>query len=177
MKYHRLIYVILISISSCALQKTEEERAVKSFDLKSCPENGSCIVELMENTILDLQKDGVGKFFTREASSDSHDLYKITFERKQVDERIMDAQYKEVVYFQLPKNTKRLDLKDNALGEVELVYGRLCFCPNQTGYQRIQSGSFSYTSQKDTAQVDIQLQPEDWPITMDVVELGIAFGS
>lgn len=164
-------FYILLSLISCSTKKPIDfKNSSKSF--VGCPVNGDCTIELIENSKLTLQQDGIGQYYPKIETVEGVNLYKISFQRK-VDERIMDAQYQEVIYFEIKKDASSLSYKNNELNEANITYGRLCFCPGNTGYETISSGSFLFERKKSQIAIQIEIEPKQFPVLMKNINVAL----
>lgn len=169
MNYKLIILLLSIALSSCSAKKNTEMTDFSST-FEGCPDGGTCNIEQIDNSSFTLVKDGVGQNYPQIENAENIDVYKITFQRK-VDERIMDAQYQEVIYFQIDKKTTSKQLKDQDLSEVNLAYGRLCYCPGSTGYESISVGNLHFTRNGNQVSIQLKIAPQQFPNLMHTVDI------
>jgi len=146
----KIICILIILAASCSSKKKSnvQKKNIDSLEnIKSfCPENGICKFEILKNKQLNLLKDGIGQIYPK-VSSGNTTVYKFTY-TKNIDKKYQDSHYSEEVYFELPKLTSELEIENNSLKKVKLLFARLCFCRGQTGYYKINEGKLMITKQK-----------------------------
>lgn len=152
MRFFIAILILVISLNSCkSTQSTNKETLnVKTISLKDgCPDNGDCAFEVMKNTQMRFQKEeSTGKLQPKFETDSTQNVIKFTFDKNQ-DQAAVDGQYREEVYFELPKGKSVLNLKDGELSQVHFLYGRFCFCSrNSTGYFKVDNGKLKVKNGK-----------------------------
>ena len=163
----KIIYIVIISILSCCSSVKNNNKHKKSnthtVNIKSsCPENGLCTFEVLENQQLIISKDGIGQLYPKITDGNTT-VYKFTY-TKNKDERYKDSHYSEEVYFELPKQINELVLENESLSSVKLVFARLCFCRGQTGYYLINQGKLIITKLKtDTYNINLSFKTDEVP--------------
>jgi hypothetical protein len=165
--------MLLILLFSCTAKKvTPLEKEI--IDINGCPPKGICNIERIENSTIKLLEDTTGQFYTKVETDENHHLYKITYERE-VPEGIMDAQYQEIIYFQVEKDKKLVELNDKELSEANVIYSRLCYCPGETGYEVVAFGSLYFETKKQSTEIRLEIQPKKYPVKMNLVETTVVF--
>jgi len=130
-------YLFLVVISSvllaCQSQKSLNTQYEKRETLSTfCPEDGNCTFEVLTNSSLNLQTDGIGQLYP-EVKKGNKTVLKFEYKRS-VDPRIADGGYTEIVYAEIDPKTENLSLSDEQLTSANVVFGRLCYCKGQAGY-------------------------------------------
>jgi len=169
MTHIKTLSILFILLLSCNAKKVSEAEAVQ-LSIEGCPEAGRCDVERFENSKISMYEDTTGQFYTKIEGAENTNLYKITYSRK-VDERIADANYSEVIYFEMENDKKSQKLNDQNLVEANLIYGRFCYCPGQTSYVAILSGSLDFKKKKNQTEIKLEIQPKNFPIKMDSLSI------
>lgn len=105
----------------------------------NCPSDGACTFEVLKNSGLEIKSDEFGKLYP-EIIPGNKLVVKYEYKRKEV-ENTMDSSYSEFIYFELENLEDHFYLKDLELQKVKLLYGRICFCRNATGYFKITEGA------------------------------------
>ena len=136
------LLVVLLLIFSCKNSKNATEEPDSSIIpvhyLESCPDNGICSIQVMHQTNLLVKTDETGKFYPVTEKGESL-VIKYVYKRNS-DENIADSNYSEIIYFELPDTKLNLNLQDKDLSQVKLLYGRLCFCRDASGYFPVTKG-------------------------------------
>ncbi len=137
--------LFFLTLFSCRNGKTTTENKKKQPDIiyktKSCPEDGSCHIEVMYNKSLLIKTDHTGKIYP-EIIKGKNLIIKYQYQ-KEAPEGTADGNYTEIIYFELPDKKINLNLHDENLKQVKMLYGRLCFCRGASGYYRINRGNLS----------------------------------
>ena len=109
-----------------------------------CPDQGKCNFSVITNQSLKFKKDEFGIGYTEFIKKDAI-LLKFEYQRNDIPNTV-DGHYIERVYLELPKSTKVLNLKNQALQKVNLLFERVCYCKGETGFYQIEQGTLSLTS-------------------------------
>lgn len=134
---------------SCNASKKSMAESHKMNDMpdhievvSGCPAHGKCTIELMESKKIDFQKEkSTGMMYPKFADEMTGKVVKFEYDRK-TDPKIMDASYREEVYFEMP--SKNGTWKDKELEKLNVVYGRFCFCDkNSVGYFKVDHGTLT----------------------------------
>ena len=107
---------------------------------QDCPKNGTCDVEIMENKSIRLLKDGIGKIYPKVI--DGNNIVILYTFKIGSPNNYQDGHDSETLHIEINANT--LDkLVDNDLKQINLLYGKHCFCKDIVGYYPIKKGQFS----------------------------------
>jgi len=137
-------------ILACSCKSTKNNSRTK-LDISKitlgtgCPDRATCVAEIKPNTRIDYKTEtSTGKLNPEFMPDSTQNVVKIEFSVNQ-DKKVMDAQYRELVYFEVPKNVSELSLQDEALQNVHFLFGRFCFCARETvGYFKVNSGKLKF---------------------------------
>lgn len=147
MKFYSFLFIVFSMIACNSSQKLTKDIPREMQNIP-CPEDGNCSFEVIKDSHLEIKTDQLGKIYP-EIQKGENFVIKYHFEKKQPKD-VEDASYSEFVYFEIDKNEKQLILKDKALQNVKMLYGRICFCRNATGYFRVSQGTlYFYRKQKE----------------------------
>lgn len=138
-----LIGVICIT-SSCksTLQTRSQTLDMEAVSIETpCPKAMNCSIKVTHNTRLVLQEKPSGHGVELQFTPDSnHNIITIKINRV-VSEEVTDTEYREELYFEVPKKQSEVHLKNKDLQKVKAVFGRFCFCPQPAvGYFKINLG-------------------------------------
>ena len=173
MKYFKIIVIIALLITSCTAKKVSEfENGI--IKLKGCPDGGTCNVEQIKSSQISLDKDETGAQYPNIRKSNTHHLYKLTY-TKDSDNNIADDQYQEVIYFELEKSRTYRTLNNKALDRAKVIYGRICRCPGETGYETVLDGSLFFEKFRQVTEIKIDIKPVKYPILMDDINATVSF--
>lgn len=173
MKYAKIAIILILLITSCTAKKiTEFENGIISF--RNCPDGGMCNVEQIRDSQISLQEDSTGQMYPKIDKSNTYHLYKLTF-TKEVKEGVMDAEYQEVIYFQIEKSKTFRKLNDKALDRAKVIYGRQCYCPGETGFEAILSGSLLFETFRQVTEIHLEIKPDTLPVEMNKALTKVTF--
>ena len=135
-----LIFGIIVCFASCKnFQYLVTE--VKTSPITNCPENSDCLLELIPNSTISFKNHEFGNTYPT-ITEGNKTLLKYTFNKK-TPKNTQDGQYTEHVYAELEPTITKTALKNAALKNIKLHFGRLCFCKGETGYYPIKNGEFN----------------------------------
>ncbi|WP_162984924.1 hypothetical protein [Mesonia aquimarina] len=149
--------------------KTEsfEKSISQNVTLESaCKKSGDCIVEVMEDTSILMQKDDADMLFPKFITNTSSKVIKFTYTQKMAQEA-EDAQYKEEVIFEIPSQENTLFYENDNLQKVKLIHGRFCYCKGAAGYFKITEGRLSIKNGK----LQLDFKNNSVPQIIDSLEL------
>ena len=142
----------------------------------TCPENGMCTVELMPNKSIVFKTDNIGIMYP-EISDGDKTILKYTYKRNEIP-NTQDGNYTEIVYAELPKTIKTTKLSNEALQEIKLYFGRLCYCKGETGYFPIKKGDFKITkNDKNSFNIDLNFTISEVPQIISKISATISLKS
>ena len=137
MKYFYLIFILFLSLGCKTNKSTTEESGYYLKDI-SCPDSGNCTFEVIRNSKLNIRSDKFGKLYPEVTTGDKV-VIKFHYKKK-VSKKKMDSGYSEFVYLEVNEYEPQLILKDNELQQAKVLFGRICFCRDATGYYRVDQG-------------------------------------
>jgi len=150
-------YLILLSalvLLSCSAQKKGKHPLTATM-VSDCPKDGTCSIEIYEQQKIVVKNDEFGRpYYTLEAS-DEKKVIRFTYNKK-VKENLQDASYKEEVLFEINNQIQNATLKDQDLANVQLLFGRFCYCKGQTGYYKINTGTLNANAQSKIITLDFK---------------------
>ncbi len=139
----------------------------------NCPDDGTCMWSVMSDTNLILKEDTIGaRYPVFEKEVGTHTI-KFEYDRT-VEKGLADGGYKEVIYFHIPATTTSITLKDEALQDVGLTYGRLCFCRGATGHYPITKGALKLDKTTEGYKVTLSFENGKVPQLINNLEETIA---
>lgn len=153
----KLLIICVVVLVSCKTSKAVESVIPASETIlvqsENCPENGSCVLELIPNKSIAFKKDEFGNLYPV-ISEGTKTLFKYTFTKNPISET-EDSNYTEIVYAELDLN-KDAQFQNETLKDIKMHYGRLCFCKGESGYFPINRGIFNLTKMEgDLVKIDV----------------------
>ncbi|WP_026754495.1 hypothetical protein [Sediminibacter sp. Hel_I_10] len=134
----RYLSIILLIVTSCS---THQKSLENQKSPAPCPENGICTFDVIKDKAYEIKKDEFGNSYL-DIFDGKKIVLKFKYKRNEISETA-DSNYEEVIYAQLDQEEIELVLNNEELKNVNLSFGRLCFCKGQTGYYSIDRGSLS----------------------------------
>lgn len=143
-----LISLALIMANSCKTtseKETDQETNTTETTMnrtETCPEGGECTVVLKENAALTIADDeATGGFYpVIEAGATSVVTY--TYAKKG-PAGTADGNYSETIQFELPEVTDAMTLTGSNLQNVQLLFGKQCYCKGEAGYYKVTNGTLT----------------------------------
>lgn len=149
MKYIAIFLIFMMnnckSVDSNSVSKLTNNEKM-NLQEQNCPDNGTCKVEIMKNKSLRLLKDGIGKMYPKVVDGDNI-VIQYTFTKGNPN-NYQDGHDSETLHIEINANTLN-ELVDNDLQQVNLLYGKHCFCKDIVGYYPIKKGQFLMQTLKD----------------------------
>lgn len=144
MKYLFNLFLIF-SIISCSSGKKVTQKNLQPETIHitaGCPDKMECTVEIHSNKKVDFRYEEVtGKHFPEFVEDSTKTTVKIVFDLN-TNPRMTDGQYREEIIFEWPNDQKKINLENAKLRDVEMLFGRFCFCEkSQVGYFKISEGN------------------------------------
>ena len=159
--------ILALLIPSCKSSK-DTTKNMNSTIHENCPENGTCTLETLHSKKLLLLNDSIGSLYPDIQDGSN---YIISFEyKKNVDPNLQDASYTEVVLFELPSDFDKKVYENQELVDLNMVFGRLCFCRGQTGYYPIKNGTLKFEEKEDQLQFQLDFQIDEVPQVISHIE-------
>ena len=128
------IFLSLLVCLSCNSLKNFEE-------YPDCPEGYDCNAELIKDTSILILEDTIGKNYVKLEDSDKYHTIKYTY-GYQSSPQLADANYSEVIFFQIPADTDNYQLNGKEVKTANFIVAKFCFCPD-AGYEIINDGSIN----------------------------------
>ncbi|RFN58742.1 hypothetical protein [Marixanthomonas ophiurae] len=151
----------LLMVNACNTTKTtqvsssENETELMENNKEQCPENGVCTVEIQKNKQIILKKDEATAMFYPEINDGDNMLVIYTFSQKG-PEGTVDGDYSETIHFEIPSNMNELDIKDASLQDVNLLYGKHCYCKGEAGFYKVEKGNLHVTKSNNELHFNLQ---------------------
>lgn len=104
-----------------------------------CPEDGKCTIRLLSNQELIIKADEFGKIYFDTLANPSTSVILFEYSRN-VPEGLQDGSYREEVVFEVDNSISSIEIKNDELGQLKMLYGRHCFCKGYAGYYFVKEG-------------------------------------
>lgn len=156
----RLFYLlfILIAFNGCKTKSESIKQNQHKLTKTACPEDGACKAEVQQNKqLLVKTEEATGLLYPK---LDHGENLVIQFEyNKKVVGNVADVNYSETIHFEVPKDFIQLNKKNKELTELNLLYGKHCFCEG-AGYYRVSEGELSVKKQDNKLSFELQFEVE-----------------
>lgn len=139
-----LLIICVLVLASCKTSKQANTTTTVNETVftqsENCPENGTCVLELIPNKTLTFKKDEFGSLYPV-ITEGTKTIFKYTYTKNPIPDT-EDSNYTEIVYAEIDVNNN-IQLQNETLKNIKLHYGRLCFCKGESGYFPITRGVFN----------------------------------
>ncbi len=159
MKPYFLLAIALI-INSCKASSlgsapiTVSNTSESSNTQNLCPEDGVCSIKTHKNSKLTLKVDTTDRYYPVIEQGD-HIVVEFTFKKKGPN-GTADGDYSETIHFQISEINEDLQIKNEELNQVHLLFGKHCFCKGEAGYYKVNSGILKLSRVKDEITIDLE---------------------
>ncbi len=147
MMFRVILFTSLIVVLSCKTLKPLEQKP-------ECPKGFECKSEIMNNKSITILDDSIGKLYPKFENSEDYNVFKYTYIYEGRPE-IADDSYEEAIYFQIPKDSKSLNIKDKELSEVKMLVQKSCFC-RDAGYELVSNGNLKLEKLKNSYNIQLE---------------------
>ncbi|AOW20939.1 hypothetical protein [Urechidicola croceus] len=136
---HILFIFLIIGCKAKSTNVITEQQEFKA--MSNCPNDGVCTVELIPNSSLILKEDTIGSIYTNIVEGEKT-IFKFSFKRNE-DKMNVDGHYFEEVYAEFDSNLNDLDIENEQLKDVKLLFNRVCYCKGSAGFYPIKNGKLT----------------------------------
>ncbi|GAA4275880.1 hypothetical protein GCM10022259_06040 [Aquimarina mytili] len=127
---------------------------IQNIDL--CPEAGKCDVRIHKNSSLTLKKDITDSYYPVIETGNN---IIIVFEfSKKGPEGTADGDYSETIHFEVNENVESLHIKNEQLSQVNMLFGKQCFCRGEAGYYKVKRGNLIFRKSENEITIDLSFQ-------------------
>lgn len=124
----------------------------KTFEISTCPSNGTCSIEIIPRSKLQIKEDEFKNTYIEIAEGDKI-VFKYEYKKDELP-NTADSGYRELVYIETDGTNQELNLKNQELQKVNMVFGRLCFCKGSSGYFKVKKGQLKFVLKKNELTLD-----------------------
>lgn len=121
----------VISSENTSMEQVENK-------VTGCPEEGTCSVVVNKNKHLVIKEDGTGAVYPEMVAGEN--MVVVYTYSKEGPEGTADGNYSETIHFEIPAGVENLSKEGAMLSEVNLLYGKQCFCRGEAGFYPINTG-------------------------------------
>ncbi|PVW12162.1 hypothetical protein [Marixanthomonas spongiae] len=164
MKAFFLLLPLLI-INACNTAKTTtgsspaNETGLTENSTPSCPEGGTCTVEVLQNKQLVLKEDGIGALYPEITNGDNLVVVYTFFQKGPAG--TVDGNYTETIHFEIPATLNELYKKDASLQDVTLLYEKQCYCKGEAGFYKVKNGTLQLTKTNGELHFNLQFTVDE----------------
>jgi len=126
--------------TNCTIDQSSKETKVEFTENTNgyTPNKENYSVTVTKNSSLTIKEDTTGKDYPVIEKGEN-----IVVEFKYLEkgpEGTADGDYSETLHFEVPNSANKISLKDADLQNVDLLYGKHCFCKGEAGYYKVING-------------------------------------
>lgn len=104
----------------------------------NCPADGKCSLSIQYKKSLNLIEDSWANTYP-EIVNGNKVVFTFEYKRNEIP-NTADGHYIEQILFELNPENINLELKDQELENVNMLFARFCYCKGQTGYYKVTDG-------------------------------------
>ena len=150
-----VLLLSFLSISCNCTKNQGNDIVVEKTISTSCPSDGKCTTILIENKSLNIKMDGTGATYYELIDNSKTSVIKFEY-NKTVDTTLQDNSYREEVLFEIPNQNNEINLEDNKLESVKMIFGKHCFCRGQAGIYTIKKGKLKILKENNTTSFNLE---------------------
>lgn len=154
------ILLPLLIVNSCktttntnSVSETSSTTEKVQVNNNACPADGVCVAEIKKGKLV-VKEDGTGALYPEITTGDNM-VVKYSFTQKG-PEGTVDGDYSETIHFEVPANTTELDKRGASLQDVQLLYGKQCYCKGEAGFYKVENGALQVTKNKNEMHFELQ---------------------
>lgn len=126
--------------TNCTIDQSSNETKVEFTENTNeyTPSKENYSVTVSKNSSLNIKEDTIGKYYPVIEKGEN-----LVVEFKYLEkgpEGTADGDYSETLHFEVPSAANKNTLKDTDLQNVDLLYGKHCFCKGDAGYYKVTNG-------------------------------------
>lgn len=127
----------------------------KQVIMKSeCPANGTCTATRdVGKGLKEIQTDN--QIYPQIVDDAETILIQYEYNRKKSENNYADDFHKEELFLAIPAKTFKKEYKNEQLQEVQLIYGRHCYCKGSAGYFKITEGTLKIENSENKTKVKL----------------------
>jgi len=147
--------------TNCTInQKSDETKVVFTENTNEyTPNKENYSVTVSKNSLLTIKEDTTGKYYPVIEKGEG-----LVVEFKYLEkgpEGTADGDYSETLHFEVPNATDKITLKDAELQNVDLLFGKHCFCKGEAGYYKVSNGQVIILKTEKELTFDISFSIEE----------------
>lgn len=164
MKYLCLFFLVLLVVGCKSSQintSLEELYEKHTVLLSNCIDNAVCNIELIPKSNLLIKEDEFKNTYI-EFEKGNNTIIKYQLKKNELP-NTADSHYSEIIYLEIDNYNKSLNLKNEDLQQVKMIYGRLCYCKGSSGYFKVNKGSLELILSKNKLSLNANFNVENIP--------------
>lgn len=138
----------------------------------TCPDDGNCTFEVLQNRSLDILEDNLGKLY-QEISEGDKLVLKFEYKRNEIPDTV-DSHYRELIFVEFDPKDLPLELRDSALKKNKVLFARWCYCKGQTGYYEVDKGILTITKEKNNYRLGLEFKIDEVPQIITSIDQSFA---
>ena len=142
---------------SCNCTKNQVNDVVEKTHNTFCPSDGKCTTILIENKSLNIKMDETGASYYELTDNSKTSVIKFEY-IKTVDTTLQDNRHREEVLFEIPNQFNKINLENNELESVKMIFGKHCFCRGQAGIYNIKKGKLNILKENKTTSFNLEFE-------------------
>lgn len=146
-----------IILFSCKSSKSSDNKTIQEVNSISsvCAEEGDCAFVFHKNSSLVILEDTTGQIYPVIEQGENI-VIEFTYAVKG-PEGTMDGDYSETVHFEITGREDKLNLTNEELGNIKMLFGKHCFCKGEAGYYMVEEGEILLENKNDSFYLNLNL--------------------
>ena len=159
------LFFLVILLSAC--QSSRLNKSLNSLEktniitLNNCLNESTCTIEIIPKSTLIIKEDEFKNTYI-EIEKGTQTIIKYHFKKNEIP-NTADSHYSEIVYIETDNYDKNINLKNEQLQEVKMVFGRLCYCKGTSGYFSVIKGELELTVKKNKLTLNANFSVDNIP--------------
>ena len=152
-----VLLLSFLSISCNCTKNQVHDVVVDKTQSTFCPSDGKCTTILIENKSLNIKMDETGASYYELTDNSKTSVIKFEY-NKTVDTTLQDNSYREEVLFEIPNQFYKINLENNELESVKMLFGKHCFCRGQAGIYAVKKGKLNIIKEGINTSINLEIE-------------------
>lgn len=152
-----LLLSTAIILFSCKSSKSTDDKINQDVNSLSsvCADEGDCAFVVHKASSLNILEDTTGQIYPLIEQGENI-VIEFTYAIKG-PEGTMDGDYSETIHFEITGREDKLNLSNEELSQIKLLFGKHCFCKGEAGYYTVDEGEILLENKNDSLYLNLSL--------------------
>lgn len=167
--------LLILSVLGCKSKQFSKNKTIpeksKIHIIKNYNESTECTFEVFKNASL---QPSIASGYMKPDILKGENYVVVYQYAEEAPRNTADGGYKEMLYFEIPREIKEAFITNKSLKEYNVMYGRFCYCKDGgTGYFPVDNGKLKLKRANDTLYIDFQFKVGKIPQKITEVKAAI----